>query len=83
LFFARIFTPDEEAQLGGTWLSFITINLGAVFVWASIFIEPMRVTLSGIGYLLWAISILPIAATLWHTVQKGLTRFESQISLQK
>lgn len=82
-FFARIFTPDEEAKLGGSWLSFITINLGAIFLWSSIFIMPIRGTLSGIGYLLWAISMLPIGATLWNTVQKGLTRFESQVSLQK
>lgn len=82
-FFARIFTPDEEAQLGGTWFSFITINLGAIFLWASIFIASVSGILSGIGYLLWAISMLPIAAALWHSVQKGMARFESQISLQK
>ena len=81
-FFARIFTPDEEAKLGGSWLSFITINLGSVFLWASIFTEPLRGTLSGIGYLLWAISMLPIAAVLWRTIQKGLARFESKVSLQ-
>jgi hypothetical protein len=81
-FFARIFTPDEEAKLGGSWLTFITINLGGVFLWASIFTEPLRGTLSGIGYLLWAISMLPIAAALWRSVQKGLVGFESEVSLQ-
>lgn len=82
-FFARIFTPDEEAHLGGTWLSFAAINLGSIFLWISIFVEPIRGMLSGVGYLFWAISMLPIANTLWHTVQRGFAQIEAKVLLQK
>ncbi|MCP4418732.1 MAG: hypothetical protein GY805_19110 [Chloroflexi bacterium] len=81
-FFTRIFTPDEEAKLGGTWFSFVTINVGGIFLWASIFASSISSTLSGIGYLLWAISMLPIAVTLWRTMQTGMARLESDVSLQ-
>ena len=75
-FFSRFFLPDEEANLGGTWFSFVTVNLGGLFLWASIFTPSVQSILHGTAYLLWAISMLPIVADLWRTTRKGFTRLE-------
>lgn len=75
-FFKRIFLPDEAAKLGGTWLSFATINLGAICLWASIFIQPLNSVLHGIAYLLWAVSLVPILLELWKTTRIGMSRLE-------
>lgn len=75
-FFSRIFLPDKPAKLGGTWFSFVTINLGAVFLWASIFIQPLNTVLHGIAYLLWAVSLLPILLDLWKTTRDGMSQLE-------
>jgi hypothetical protein len=77
-FFTRIFLPDEAPRLGGTWFSLAMINLGAVFLWVSIFIAPVRGLLHGTAYLLWAISLLPILVELWRTARTGLARFEAE-----
>ena len=65
-FYQRFFFGEEEAELGGTWLSFTLVNLGAVFLWASILIEPMRSLLHGGAYMLWILSLLPIAWDVWQ-----------------
>ena len=55
----------------------ITANLGGLFLWASIFAEsPLRGTLHGSAYLLWAISLLPIVYELWQIVRVGMERSE-------
>ena len=77
-FFTRVFLPDEKAKLGGTWLSVTAVNLGLLFLWVSIFIQPAYSILYGIAYLLWTISILPIAAQLWSTTRRGMDRLEGQ-----
>ena len=80
-FFRRVFLPDTPAKLGGTWLSFATINLGAIFLWASIFIVPLNSVLHGIAYLLWVISLLPILVDLWKTTRDGMSRLEQDSAL--
>ncbi|MCZ7667456.1 MAG: hypothetical protein M5U34_09705 [Chloroflexi bacterium] len=32
-FYQRFFFGEEKAELGGTWLSFALVNLGAIFLW--------------------------------------------------
>ncbi|MFQ5418725.1 MAG: hypothetical protein ACE5EY_00030 [Anaerolineae bacterium] len=78
-FFTRIFLPDEEAKLGGTWFSFTTMNLGAIFLWASIFIAPVRGLLHGIAYLLWAVSMLPVLVELWRIGRTGWAHYEDDV----
>ncbi len=75
-FFQRIFSPEKAARLGGTWFSFATINLGAMFLWASIFIQPLSSILHGIAYLLWAVSLLPILLDLWKITRDGMSQLE-------
>jgi hypothetical protein len=75
-FFCRFFLPDEPAKLGGSWFSLLTVNLGGLFLWASIFITEYQGFLHGTAYALWAVSIVPIAVDLWRIVRAGLVRLE-------
>ncbi len=74
--FARFLLPAQPAKLGGNWFSLITIHLGGVFLWASIFITAYQAPLHGIAYVLWTLSALPIVAELWRIVRAGLAHQE-------
>mgnify|MGYP006921586302 CR=1 FL=1 len=78
-FFQRFLFNDEFAQLGGTKLSFVMVNLGSIFLWVSIFMEPSRSILQGTAYLLWAIALLAVAIDLWQKIQMGLARIETAV----
>jgi len=78
-FYQRYFLGDEKAQLGGTWLTFALVNLGSVFLWASILIEPLRSPLHGAAYMLWILSILPIAYQLWQITKAGMVKAEAGV----
>jgi len=78
-FFSRIFLPEQEAKLGGTKFTVIVMNVGAALPWFAVLMTPLNHlygTLFAISYLLWAIATVPIALTLWRTIQTGLARFE-------
>jgi hypothetical protein len=75
-FFMRLFLPDEPARLGGTRFSLLAINLGSTFLWAGIFIQPIRGTLYAVGYLLWALAMMPILADLVRITRSGINRLE-------
>lgn len=79
-FYTRFLLNDKEAQLGGTWLSFILVNLGSIFLWASILIEPMRNNLHGVAYFLWAISFLPVTIDIWQKTKIGMEKAEVAVS---
>lgn len=74
--FARFLLPAQPAKLGGNWFSLITVHLGGVFLWASIFITTYQAPLHGIAYVLWTLSALPIVAELWRIVRAGLAHQE-------
>ena len=74
--FSRAFLPDQHAKLGGSWLTLLLVNLGGVFLWASIFITDYQPVLHGAAYALWALSMLPIVAEIWRIVRAGLERVE-------
>jgi hypothetical protein len=76
-FYQRFFFGEDKAELGGTWLSFTLVNLGAVFLWASILIEPMRSLLHGWAYMLWILSLLPIAWDVWQKTKAGMAKVET------
>ena len=75
--FRRAFLPDEPARLGGNWFSLAAVNLGGIFLWVSIFIEPLGPTLHAIAYGLWTAAIIPIAIELWQIARRGLTRLDT------
>ncbi len=71
-FFARLFTPDRPAVLGGNWFSLITVNLGGAFLWASIFVKDYQALLRGTAYALWVMSLIPIVLQLGHILHQAL-----------
>lgn len=75
-FVARTLTPYKEAKLGGTWFSFALVNLGSVFLWASIFITPVQATLHGVAYFLWMVAMLPIVTQIFGAIRRGLAQLE-------
>lgn len=77
----RIFSPDKTPQLGGSYFSLITVHLGGVFLWASIFVAgTMRGLLHGAAYLLWVASLLPIVYELWQIVRNGVEQAQIELA---
>lgn len=83
-FFGRMFLPDKEAKLGGSWFSLVTVHLGGAFLWASIFMTAYQGLLHGMAYVLWSLSLIPIVHTLWQMVRSGLAHLDEagMISLE-
>ena len=65
----------------GNWLSLVTVNLGAVLIWASIFLLDLRSPLHASGYVLFGVSLV---AAAWETgaIALALRRAESWRSRQ-
>ncbi|NUM46497.1 MAG: hypothetical protein HUU38_17475 [Anaerolineales bacterium] len=76
-FFRRGLLPDEAPRLGGNWFGLVTVNVGGVFLWASIFLPPYYGVLHGTAYALWFVSMWPLAREVWQIVVQGMSRFES------
>jgi hypothetical protein len=74
--FSRTFLPEKPARLGGNLLTLIGVNLGAVLILASAFLEPYAATLNAAAFLVWVVSMVPIALELWRIVRAGLARIE-------
>lgn len=55
---ARWLLHDRTARLGGNWFSLITINLGAMLIWASILLPTVRAPLHAWSYLLLGAALL-------------------------
>lgn len=64
-FLARRLLHDPAARLGGSWLSLLTINLGCLLIWASIFLADLRGPLHGAAYVLLTVSL---AAVAWQAI---------------
>ncbi len=75
--FRRAFFPQEPARLGGSTFSLLTVNLGGVFLRASIFASAYAEVLHGAAYTLWTLSIIPIVVEVWGIVRDGLARLET------
>ena len=63
-FVAHGLSHDNAARLGGNWLSLVAVNLGALLIWASIFLVDLRSPIHGAAYVLLALSLL---AAAWET----------------
>jgi hypothetical protein len=71
-YFRRMFTPNQPAKLGGNWFSLITVHLGGIALWISIFmIDPLAGMFHGSAYILWALSLLPILKEVWGIINQG------------
>ena len=68
--------PDETPTLGGNWLSLISVHVGGVLLWASIFVVDYQSQLYGSAYVLWLIALVPIVIELWGILRKGIARME-------
>lgn len=78
--FTRFFEPNKPARLGGTWLSLVTVHIGGVLFWVSLFFPNVEMVSRALAYGLWIVSGLPILVALWKSVRSGLQRVEeSQI----
>lgn len=67
----RAVVPQQEAELGGSWFSLATAHAGGVFLAASIFVSNFSAPLLGMAYLLWFISLVPIARQSWQILTSG------------
>lgn len=79
-FFQRFFVNEEPAELGGTWFSFWLVNAGAILLWLSIFIEPVRGLLHGGAYILWMASFIPVLMDLREKTKTGMMKAEKAVS---
>lgn len=75
-FFHRLFLPNEPPKLGGSWLSLAAGNLGALFLYASIFLTDYQNMLHGTAYVFWTIALIPFVVDLWQIMRRGLTALE-------
>jgi hypothetical protein len=74
--FRHVMLPDETPTLGGNWLSLISVHVGGVLLWASIFVVDYQSQLYGSAYVLWLIALVPIVIELWGILRKGIARME-------
>lgn len=72
----RFFLREESPQLGGCWGSLAAATIGSVLVWASIFITPARGVLYGIGFALYALTLIHPLKELVHIARTGLRNLE-------
>lgn len=72
----RFFLREEKPQLGGSWLTLAAVTAGSLFVWVSIFIVPARGVLYGIGFALYALSLIQPVKELIEITQDGLKKYE-------
>ncbi len=78
--FTRFFEPNKPARLGGTWLSLVTVHLGGILFWVSLFFPNAEAVSRALAYGFWIVSGLPILISLWRSLRAGMQRVEeSQI----
>jgi hypothetical protein len=74
----RALVPGEPPiRLGGNWLSLVTVHLGGVCLWASIFLKDFQGLLHGTAYAFWLVSLVPMLVQLWQIFRAGLDRWEA------
>lgn len=78
--FRRVFLPDEEPCLGGSWFSLIATHLGSLFFWSGIFLESYQDTLQGAGYALWLAALVPVLLEIWQILRQGLAQDDGQMA---
>ena len=74
--FTRFFEPDKPARLGGTRLSLVTVHLGGILFWVSLFFPNAEPVTRALAYGFWIVSGLPILISLWKSLRSGMQRVE-------
>ncbi len=74
--FMRFFEPDKPVRLGGTWLSLLTVHIGSVLFWVSLFFQNGEALSRALAYGFWILSGFPILIFLWKSLRSGLQRVE-------
>lgn len=74
--FTRFFEPNKLARLGGTWLSLVTVHLGGILFWVSLFFPDMEPVSRALAYGFWIVSGLPILISLWRSLRSGMQKVE-------
>lgn len=72
----QFFLKEENPKLGGSWVSLTGATVGSLFVWASIFIVPVRGVLYGIGFALYALALIRPVKELFEIARDGLNKHE-------
>jgi len=71
-YFRKMFIPNQPAKLGGNWFSLISVHLGGLALWISIFMsDPLSGLFHGSAYVLWTLSLLPILKEVWGIINQG------------
>lgn len=68
---ARAFTPQRPAVLGGSALTLVTANVGAVLYIGGLVRPGLGSVLHGLAFAAWALTMLPVGIRLWRSVQAG------------
>lgn len=74
--FRRFFEPDKPARLGGTWLSLVTVHLGGILFWVSLFFSNVEPVTRSLAYGFWIVSGLPILISLWKSLRSAVQKVE-------
>lgn len=75
-FMRRFLAGEESPRLGGSWLSLLAVNVGSGLIWAGIFLTEQQAALSGFGYGLFVLAMLPIAWEMGQISRSALRRLE-------
>ena len=83
--FTRFFEPNKSARLGGTWLSLVTVHLGGILFWVSLFFPNVEPVSRALAYGFWIVSGLPILISLWRSLRSGMQKVEASqaVSLEE
>ncbi len=83
--FTRFFEPNKPARLGGTRLSLVTVHLGGILFWVSLFFPNVEPVSRALAYGFWIVSGLPILISLWRSLRSGLQKVEESqaVSLEE
>jgi hypothetical protein len=80
--FTRFFDPHRPAQLGGTWLSLITVHAGSVLFWISLFFANLEVVSRTLAYGFWIVSGFPILIALWRSFRREVQTVEEDLAMR-
>lgn len=78
----RYLLGESKSHLGGNWFSLLAVNVGSALVWASIFVLPLRSWLHSAAYMLYVLSMLPIAWQLGRSFHGWFKTMEAESAIQ-
>ena len=67
----RTLHPAAPPRLGGNPLTLVLVNAGAIVIWASIVLEPVRPLLHGTAYVLWGAALACLVCQVCGLLREG------------